>query len=152
MLGVTSIFRGERINREEAYSLAGACTNQPDEDFSRLRRGKIGIRHHIAGAYLPPATLRSGDRCCPNWDQMSRIANLALKGGRRSIAPDIGGAFGWNETIEARVRGKISSGRGEFCPPVDEPRMNLLRQNAYQINVLCEMQDYFLLPERLTNG
>jgi hypothetical protein len=31
-------------------SLDGACTNQAEEYFSRLRRAQIGI--HIAGAYL----------------------------------------------------------------------------------------------------
>ena len=33
-------------------SLDGACTNQAEEYFSRLRRAEIGIHHHIAGAYL----------------------------------------------------------------------------------------------------
>jgi hypothetical protein len=30
----------------------GACNNQTEEYFSRLRRAEIGIHHHIAGAYL----------------------------------------------------------------------------------------------------
>jgi hypothetical protein len=42
----------KRINHQEAYSLDGACTNQAEEYFSRLRRAEIGIHHHIAGAYL----------------------------------------------------------------------------------------------------
>jgi hypothetical protein len=33
-------------------SLDGACTNQAEEYFSRLRRAEVGIHNHIAGAYL----------------------------------------------------------------------------------------------------
>jgi ISXO2-like transposase domain len=45
-------FEVKRINHQEAYSLDGACTNMAEEYFSGLRRAEIGIRHHIAGAYL----------------------------------------------------------------------------------------------------
>lgn len=41
-----------RINHSEAYSLDGACTNQVESFFSRLRRAETGIHHHIAGNYL----------------------------------------------------------------------------------------------------
>ena len=40
----------KRINHQEAYSLAGACTNGAEEFFSRMRRAEIGHHHHIAGA------------------------------------------------------------------------------------------------------
>lgn len=33
-------------------SLDGACSNQAEEYFCRLRRAEIGIHHHTAGAYL----------------------------------------------------------------------------------------------------
>ena len=46
-------FEMKRINHQEAYSLDGACTNQAEEYFSRLRRGEIGIHHHIAGISPP---------------------------------------------------------------------------------------------------
>lgn len=42
----------KRINHQEAYSKDGACTNQAESFFSRLRRAEIGIHHHIAGEYL----------------------------------------------------------------------------------------------------
>ncbi|PWE31205.1 IS1595 family transposase [Maritimibacter sp. 55A14] len=42
----------KRINHKEAYSKDGACTNQAESFFSRLRRAEIGIHHHIAGKYL----------------------------------------------------------------------------------------------------
>ena len=45
-------FEVKRINHQEAYGLDGACTNMAEEYFSRLRRAKIGIHHHIAGSYL----------------------------------------------------------------------------------------------------
>jgi hypothetical protein len=41
-----------RINHSVAYSLNGACTNQAESFFSRLRRAEIGQHHHISGKYL----------------------------------------------------------------------------------------------------
>lgn len=45
-------FLTKRINHEWAYSDEGACTNQAESFFSRLRRAEIGTHHHIAGPYL----------------------------------------------------------------------------------------------------
>lgn len=42
----------KRINHQVAYSKDGACTNQAESFFSRLRRAEIGTHHHIAGKYL----------------------------------------------------------------------------------------------------
>jgi hypothetical protein len=42
----------KRTNHQKAYSLDGACTNWAEEYFSGIRRIKIGIHHHFAGAYL----------------------------------------------------------------------------------------------------
>jgi transposase-like protein len=42
----------KRINHQEAYSKDGACTNQAESFFSRLRRAEIGTHHHIAGRHL----------------------------------------------------------------------------------------------------
>jgi hypothetical protein len=50
--GLHERFEMKRINHQEAYSFDGACTNQAEDYFSRLRRAEIGIHHHIAGAYL----------------------------------------------------------------------------------------------------
>jgi len=41
-----------RINHRRAYSMDGACTNQAESYFSRLRRAELGQHHHIAGPYL----------------------------------------------------------------------------------------------------
>jgi len=80
------------INHQEAYSLDGACTNQAEEYFSRLRRAEIGIHHHIAGAYLlryaQESSWREDNRRVSNGDQMSRIVALALKRGK---SPDFTG-------------------------------------------------------------
>jgi ISXO2 transposase-like protein len=76
----------KRINHQEAYSLDGACTNQAEEYFSRLRRAEIGIHHHIAGAYLlryaQESSWREDNRRVSNGDQVNRIATLALKRGK----------------------------------------------------------------------
>jgi transposase-like protein len=42
----------KRINHSHAYSQDGACTNQAESFFSRLRRAEIGTHHSIAGLYL----------------------------------------------------------------------------------------------------
>jgi hypothetical protein len=41
-----------RINHSVAFSLNGACTNQAESFFSRLRRAEFGQHHHISGKYL----------------------------------------------------------------------------------------------------
>lgn len=41
-----------RINHSEAYSLDGACTNQAESFFSRLRKMIEGQHHHVSAAYL----------------------------------------------------------------------------------------------------
>jgi hypothetical protein len=72
--------------RREAYSLDGACTNQAEEYFSRLRQAEIGIHHHIAGAYLlryaQESSWREDNRRVSNGDQVNRVAALAMKRGK----------------------------------------------------------------------
>jgi transposase-like protein len=84
--GLHERFEMKRINHQEAYSLDGACTNQAEEYFSRLRRAEIGIHHHIAGAYLlryaQESSWREDNRRVWNGDQVNRIAHLALKRGK----------------------------------------------------------------------
>ncbi len=50
--GLHKNFEVTRINHQEAYSFDGACTNQAESYFSRLRRSEIGHHHHVAGPYL----------------------------------------------------------------------------------------------------
>ena len=84
--GLHERFEMKRINHQEAYSLDGACTNQAEEYFSRLRRAEIGIHHHIAGAYLlryaQESSWREDNRRVSNGDQVNRITALALKRGK----------------------------------------------------------------------
>ena len=42
----------KQINHQEAYSLNGACVNDAESFFARMRRAEIGHHHHIAGPYL----------------------------------------------------------------------------------------------------
>jgi transposase-like protein len=46
------LFALKRINHSVAFSDEGACTNQAESYFSRLRRAEIGTHHHISGRYL----------------------------------------------------------------------------------------------------
>ena len=41
-----------RVNHSVAYSMDGACTNQAESFFSRLRRAEIGTHHRLSGKYL----------------------------------------------------------------------------------------------------
>jgi transposase-like protein len=45
-------FDVKRINHSVAFSLDGACTNQAESCFSRLRRAELGQHHHISGKHL----------------------------------------------------------------------------------------------------
>jgi hypothetical protein len=46
-------FETHRINHGFAFSDDGACTNQAESFFSRLRRAEYGQHHRISGVYLP---------------------------------------------------------------------------------------------------
>jgi transposase-like protein len=63
---LAAFFPIKRINHKEAYSKDGACTNQAESFFSRLRRAEIGIHHHIAGRYLDAyaAEMAWREDCC----------------------------------------------------------------------------------------
>jgi hypothetical protein len=46
-------FETHRINHSFAFSDDGACTNQAESFFARLRRAEYGQHHRISGVYLP---------------------------------------------------------------------------------------------------
>ena len=77
-----SRYEMKRINHEEAYSLDGACTNDAESFFSRLRRAEIGHHHHIAGTYLlryaQEAAWREDNRRVSNGEQVHLVAALAM--------------------------------------------------------------------------
>ncbi|TAL78091.1 MAG: IS1595 family transposase [Beijerinckiaceae bacterium] len=72
----------KRINHEWAYSDEGACTNQAESFFSRLRRAEIGTHHHIAGPYLMAYSRemawRENNRRVSNGAQYLMAASAAL--------------------------------------------------------------------------
>lgn len=74
-----------RINHQEAYSFDGACTNQAESCFSRLRRAEAGHHHHIAGPYLhrhaQEAAFREDHRRTSNGERFPRVVSLATKAG-----------------------------------------------------------------------
>jgi len=69
----------KRINHNVAYSLDGACTNQAESFFSRIRRAETGIHHHIAGPYLAAYATemawREDGRRTSNGEQFGVIAS-----------------------------------------------------------------------------
>jgi hypothetical protein len=75
-------YKTKRINHKEAYSLGGACTNQAESFFSRIRRSEMGTHHHIAGPYLDSyaneMAWRENHRRISNGEQFLMIAGAAL--------------------------------------------------------------------------
>ena len=62
-----------RINHSVACSLDGACTDQAESYFSRLRRVEIGQHHHTSGKYLAAYAVEMAWREDNRW-----MANGAL--------------------------------------------------------------------------
>ncbi len=97
-----SRFEMKRINHEQAYSADGACTNQAESYFSRLRRGEMGHFHHVSGPYLlryaVESAWREDARRTDNGAQVRRVTELALHRG-----PSIDFAGYYQRHIEAKA-------------------------------------------------
>ncbi|MEA1674370.1 IS1595 family transposase [Nitrospirillum sp. BR 11163] len=78
-----------RINHSEAYSLNGACTNQAESFFSRLRRGEVGHHHRVIGPYLDryagEMAWRENNRRMPNGDQLNVLLKLIMNNRKSEI-------------------------------------------------------------------
>jgi hypothetical protein len=73
----------KRVNHSVEYKAEdGACTNQAESYFSRLRRAEFGIHHRISGhrlqAYADEMTWRENHRRQPNGTHWNLIAAAAL--------------------------------------------------------------------------
>jgi hypothetical protein len=73
----------QRINHSIAYSLDGACTNQAESYFARLRRSQYGIHHRIGSRllsqYASEMAWREDRRRVSNGAQYAEVAALALQ-------------------------------------------------------------------------
>jgi len=78
-----------RVNHQIAYAIKGACTNQAESFFSRLRRAEVGIHHSIAGPYLAryaaEMAWREDHRRKDTGEQFRCVATLAMAS-RKSAA------------------------------------------------------------------
>lgn len=74
-------YETKRIHHGKAYSAGGACTNQAESFFSRMRRAEIGTHHHLAGPYLGAYAnefaWRENNRRVSNGGQFQLLAQLA---------------------------------------------------------------------------
>jgi transposase-like protein len=71
----------KRINHQQAYSADGACTNDAESFFSRLRRSEIGVHHSISrhlAAYAGEMAWREDNRRRSNGEQYLIAVNAAL--------------------------------------------------------------------------
>ncbi len=77
-----AFYEMKRINHSQAYSLDGACTNQAESFFSRMRRAEIGQHHHISGKYLiayaSEMAWKEENRRVDNGSQHEMVAMVAL--------------------------------------------------------------------------
>ncbi len=77
-----SRFLTRRINHSVAFSDDGACTNQAESYFSRLRRAELGVRHRISGRYLyqyaREMAWREDHRRASNGEQWALVAGAAM--------------------------------------------------------------------------
>lgn len=75
-------FNARRVNHSVAFMDDGACTNQAESFFSRLRRAEIGTHHHISGKYLAAyaneMAWREDNRRIPNGAQYQLVATAAM--------------------------------------------------------------------------
>jgi len=75
-------FETHRINHSVAFKDKGACTNQAESYFSRLRRAEVGTHHHVAGSYLQAYAMemawREDHRRVNNGDQFLIAVSAAL--------------------------------------------------------------------------
>jgi transposase-like protein len=75
-------FEMRRINHSVAYSLDGACTNQAESFFSRMRRAELGQHHHISGKYLISYACemawKEDNRRVANGNQHKAVTGMAL--------------------------------------------------------------------------
>jgi transposase-like protein len=79
---LNSRFAMQRIDHQQAYSLAGVYTNGAEAFFSRMRRGEIGHHHHVAGPYLiryaQESAWREDHRRADNGRQVRGVMALAM--------------------------------------------------------------------------
>ncbi|GGB52084.1 IS1595 family transposase [Blastomonas aquatica] len=72
----------KRVNHSVSFYDEGACTNQAESYFSRLRRMEVGTHHHIAGPYLnayaQEASWREDNRRVDNGKQTAMVLDAAL--------------------------------------------------------------------------
>ncbi len=75
-------FNVGRINHSVAFSDDGACTNQAESYFSRLRRSELGVHHHFSAQYLHQyageMAWREDHRRVSNGEQYQTVSKLAL--------------------------------------------------------------------------
>lgn len=78
-----AFYEMRRINHSVAYSMDGACTNQAESYFARLRRAQYGVHHRLGGRYLHryanEMAWREDHRRESNGEQFRAIAGLAIR-------------------------------------------------------------------------
>lgn len=77
------LFPTKRVNHSVHFSYDGACTNQAESFFQRMRCAERGVHLHISGAHMPRYAWELGwreqYRRKPNGDQFDMILGLVAR-------------------------------------------------------------------------
>jgi transposase-like protein len=80
--GLHAHYEARRVNHSVAFLDDGACTNQAESYFSRLRRAEIGTHHQISGRYLHAyaneMAWREDNRRVPNGSQFNLVVAATM--------------------------------------------------------------------------
>ena len=93
-----ALYNAHRINHSEAFSSDGACTNQAESYFSRLRRAVDGQHHHVSKQYLHQYANEAAWR-----EDHRRVANGAQHAARAGVGAALAGQPGV-EGVSSRNR------------------------------------------------
>ena len=125
----------KRVNHSVEYKAEdGACTNQAESYFSRLRRVEMGIHHRISGhrlqAYANEMAWRENHRRQPNGTHWNLITAAALAHPRaqrgRLLAPGEGGMTAGKDHV---VSGLVAK-RAELAGVIDQLQRQLDQYRA----------------------
>lgn len=82
-------YKVRRINHTNSYSLDGACTNQAESYFARLRRGETGHYHRIIGPYLDryaaEISWRENNRKVSNGAQVDSVMHSIMQHSKSTV-------------------------------------------------------------------
>ena len=125
-------FAMKRVNHSVEYMAEdGACTNQAESYFSRLRRAEMGIHHHISGrhlgAYSNEMAWRENNRRRSNGDHWNLITAAALA---HPEVGDVGWLLAPEGSMTDHIVSRLTTKRAELARLITELERELDQYRA----------------------